>query len=180
MLLYIIYNVDLLEALRRLKEDAIGCVDDALVITTAKTFKETTRALKSFMERRQGGFNWAQNHNSNFKISKIVVMHCQPTARKPSNRPNPVLWLWGRVINEVNSYKYLGVQDAQLHWRVQENEAMAKATSYIMMFCKLTRTNLGIRPRLMCLLYISVAIPKMTYMLDVWFVPPLRNLMRTK
>ena len=41
-----------------------------------------------------------------------------------------------------------------------------------MMFHRLTRTNLGIRPRLMHLLYISVAVPKMTYVLDIWFVPP--------
>ncbi|EDQ99744.1 uncharacterized protein LACBIDRAFT_315287 [Laccaria bicolor S238N-H82] len=42
MLLYVIYNADLLEALHRLDEDAIGYVDDALVILTAKTFKEMT------------------------------------------------------------------------------------------------------------------------------------------
>ena len=54
MLLYILYNADLLEALRRLEEDAIRYVDDALVIATAKTFKGTTHALKSFMERMDG------------------------------------------------------------------------------------------------------------------------------
>ena len=172
MLLYIIYNVDLLEALRRLDEDAIGYVDDALVVATVKMLKETTRSLKNFMERRDGGFTWAQDHNSNFEISKVMVMHCQPRARKPTDCPNPVLWLRGRVIKEVDSYKYLGVHiDGQLHWRVQENEVMAKATSYIMMFRRLTCTNLGIWPRLMRQLYILVAIPKVTYLLDVWFIP---------
>jgi len=77
------------------------------------------------------------------------------------------------VVKEVESYKYLGVHiDSQLRWRVQENEAIVKATSYILMFRRLTRTNLGIRPKLMRLLYISVAVPKMTYALDVWYVPP--------
>ena len=42
MLLHVIYNADLLEALQRLDEDTIGYVDDALVVATAKTFKETT------------------------------------------------------------------------------------------------------------------------------------------
>jgi len=41
MLLYVIYNTDLLEALRQLNEDAIGYVDDALVVAMAKNFKET-------------------------------------------------------------------------------------------------------------------------------------------
>jgi len=76
MLLYIIYNADLLEALRQANEDAIGYVDDVLVIATAKTLKGTTQALKRFMERREGGFDWAQDHNSRFEISKVAVMHC--------------------------------------------------------------------------------------------------------
>jgi len=173
MLLYVLYNTDLLEALRRLDEDAIGYVDDALVVATGRTLKETTKSLKNFMVRRDGGFDWAQDHNSMFEINKVAVMHCQPRVRKPTDHPNPTLRLRGKAIKEVESYKYLGVHiDGQLRWRTQENEAMAKATSYIMMFRRLTRTNLGIRPRLMHLLYISVAVPKMTYTLDVWYVPP--------
>ena len=173
MLLYILYNADLLEALRWLDEDAIGYVDDALVVATGRTLKEMTASLKSFMERRDGGFDWALDHNSNFEISKVAVMHCQLKARKPTDRPNPTLKLRGRVIKEVASYKYLGVHiDGQLRWKIQENEAMAKATSYILMFHRLNRTNLGIRPRLMRLLYILVAIPKMAYALDVWYIPP--------
>ena len=76
MLLYIIYNADLLEALHRLEEDAIGYVNDTLVIVTAKTFMGTMCRLKSFMERREGALDWAKDHNSKFKKSKIVVMHC--------------------------------------------------------------------------------------------------------
>ena len=92
-----------------------------------------------------GGFDWDLNHNSNFKISKVAVMHCQPRARKPTDRPNPTLKLRGRMIKEVGSYKYLGVHiDGQLRWKIQEKEAMAKATSYILMFCRLTHTSLGI------------------------------------
>jgi len=77
------------------------------------------------------------------------------------------------VTTEVESYKYLGVNvDSQLRWRTQENEAVAKVTSYILMFHRLTQTSLGIQPWLMRLLYISVAVPKMMYVLDVWYVPP--------
>ena len=139
-----------------------------MVVATAKTLNQTMQALKNFMERREGSFKWAQDHNSKFKISKVAVLHCQPRARKPTNLPLPVLWLQGKAIKQVESYKYLGVHiDGQLCWRVQENKVMVKATSYVMMFCRLTCTNLGIRPRLMWLLYISVAVPKMMYALDV-------------
>jgi len=76
------------------------------------------------------------------------------------------------VAIEVESYKYLGVNvDSQLQWQTQENEAVAKATSYILMFRRLTRTSLGIQPCLMRLLYILVAVPKMMYVLDVWYIP---------
>jgi len=71
-------------------------------------------------------------------------MHCQLRARKPNDQPNPVLWLRGREIKEVSSYKYLGVHvNSQLHWRTQENEAMAKAMSYILMFFRLMCVNLA-------------------------------------
>jgi len=91
MLIYIIYNADLLEALCQLEEDAIGYVNDALVMVMAKTFTGTTRALKSFMERREGALDWVKDHNSKFEMGKITVMHCQPNARKPADRPNLVL-----------------------------------------------------------------------------------------
>ena len=104
-----------MEALRQLEEDAIGYVDDALVIVTAKTFTGTMRMLKSFMERREGALDWAKDHNSKFEMSKIAVLHCQPNARKPADCPNPVLRIEGKVIQEVTSYKYLGVHiDSQL------------------------------------------------------------------
>ena len=115
MLLYILCNANLLEALRWLDEDAIGYVDDALVVATGRMLKETTTSLKRFMERRDGGFDWALDHNSNFEISKVAVMHCQPKARKPTDHLNLTLKLRGRVIKEVASYKYLGVHiDGQL------------------------------------------------------------------
>ena len=101
MLLYILYNTDLLEALRQLDEDTIGYIDDALVVATGRTVKEMTKSLKSFMERRDGGFDWALDHNSNFEISKVAVMHCQLKVRKPTDHPNPMLKLRGRAIKEV-------------------------------------------------------------------------------
>ena len=91
------------------------------MIVTAKTFMGTMRMLKSFMERREGALDWVKDHNSKFEMNKIAVMHCQLSARKPANCPNPVLQIEGKVIQEVMSYKYLGVHiDSQLRWRTQE------------------------------------------------------------
>ena len=50
MLLYIIYNVDLLDIPDNpLMEDAIGYVDDIALIATGSNFKETTNCLKEMM-----------------------------------------------------------------------------------------------------------------------------------
>ena len=44
-----------------------------------------------------------------------------------------------------------------------------------MQFRRLTRISTGIGVKLMCQLYIVVAIPKMTYAIDVWYTPPTKE-----
>ncbi|KAF8964630.1 hypothetical protein BDZ97DRAFT_1631680, partial [Flammula alnicola] len=70
------------------------------------------------------------------------------------------------------SFKYLGVHiDSQLRWTVQAQKGVANATQWIMQYHRLTKISTGINSKLMRLLYISVALPKMTYALDVWYTP---------
>ena len=60
MLLYILFNADLLECLALLNdEDAIGYVDDAMAIAFGNNFEETTTILKRMMTRDVGGFAWS-------------------------------------------------------------------------------------------------------------------------
>ena len=56
MILYIIYNADLLEMLvLLLEEDSIGYIDDAIAIAFSKDFHEMTQAPKCMMEREDRG-----------------------------------------------------------------------------------------------------------------------------
>ena len=56
MILYIIYNADLLEMLvLLLKEDSVIYINDAIAIAFGKDFHETTQALKCMIEREDGG-----------------------------------------------------------------------------------------------------------------------------
>jgi hypothetical protein len=56
MLLYIIYNADLLEIPDiEQKDDAIGYVDDIALIARGDDFRETTHRLKSLMTKDDGG-----------------------------------------------------------------------------------------------------------------------------
>jgi hypothetical protein len=64
----------------------------------------------------------------------------------------------------------------ELRWTVQAQKGVATATKWIMQFRRLTRISTGISIRLMRRLYIAVALPKMTYALDVWYTPPTKPL----
>jgi hypothetical protein len=62
--------------------------------------------------------------------------------------------------------------DSKLHWGIQGRRAAAKATNWILMFHRLTQPSTGVSARLMQQLYLTIAIPMMTYRLDVWYTPP--------
>lgn len=180
MLIYLIYNADLMETPVSEREDAIGYVDDACFIAIGKTFTETTHILANMMEREGGGFEWSENHNSNFALDKLAVTHfarTDPSKARSTKRKDqlkaPELKLRGTVVKVAKTYKYLGVHiDNQLLWKEQTERAVAKATKWVLMFKRLAQPSKGISQKLMRKLYLSVAVPKMTYALDVWYDPP--------
>ena len=181
MILYILYNADLLELARTPEEDSLGFVDDALGLAIGKTFQDTTKTLKDFMDRpATGGFRWGHEHNSKYEIDKLAVVHftCQREADpqhpgKTQIPKHPRLKLQGKIIKDVESYKYLGIHiDRQLQWKTQMQKTISKATSYVLLFRRLTKHSTGIPAKLMRRLYLSVAVPKMMYGLDIWYTPP--------
>ena len=65
MLLYIIYNADLLDLPDDINnEDALGYVDDIALLAIGNNFEETTTRLKQMMEKEDGGIQWSKEHNS--------------------------------------------------------------------------------------------------------------------
>ena len=189
MILYIIYNADLLEIIDDdLNEDALGYVDDIALIAIGDSFEETTVKLRNLMIKQDGALNWSISHNSRFEITKSAILHLtRKTMRDPeddSNRiqlPRPPLIVNNQTIAEVQSYKYLGIQiDTQLRWKEQAQRAVANATKWLLQYRRLTKPSTGTCARLMRQLYISVALPKITYGLDVWYTPPCKQPGQTK
>lgn len=87
----------------------------------------------------------------------------------------------GQIIKEVSSYKYLGVQiDAKLRWKEQAQQAIANTTKWLLQFRRLTRPSSGTCSKLMRQLYLAVALPKITYSLDIWYTPPNKRAGQTK
>ena len=181
MLLYIYYNADILEIIDNpLKEDVIGYVDDIAIIATGENFEDTTQNLKNLMTKEDGGLQWSQVHNSKFEVTKSVVLHL---SRKTQPDPDsehghiplakPALVLEGQVIKEVPNFKYLGIQiDATLRWKEQAQRATANATKWLLQFRRLTKVSTGVKAKLMRQLYLAVALPKITYGIDIWYTPP--------
>jgi ribonuclease HI len=181
MLLYILYNADLLEIPDNIqREDAIGYVDDIAILAIGRDFDETTNQLRHMMVKDDGGLQWSRDHNSRFEVSKSAVLHLSRKTRPdpdsvhgrvPLERPK--LKLEDQDVQDVECYKYLGVQiDSQLRWKKQAQRATANATKWTLQYRRLTRPSTGVSPKLMRQLYLSVALPKITYGIDVWYTPP--------
>jgi hypothetical protein len=184
MILYIIYNSDLLEITGdEDKEDAVGFVDDIALMAIGEDFEETTERLTTLMTKEDGGIRWSRDHNSKFETSKSVVMHATRKTQWNPETDNervqldrPTLRLQGEEIKEVENFKYLGVQiDAQLRWNEQAQRATANATKWLLQFRRLTRPSTGVSSKLMRRLYLAVALPKITYGLDIWYSPPFKR-----
>jgi ribonuclease HI len=189
MLLYILYNADLLEIIDdELNEDAIGYVDDIALIASGTDFVDSTNRLKQMMTKEDGGLQWSKDHNSKFEVSKSVIVHfTRKTMPDPETErgriplDKPKLSLNGQEVVELECFKYLGVQiDAQLRWKEQAQRATANATKWILQYRRLTRPSTGVGAKLMRQLYLSVALPKITYGLDVWYTPPSKPVGYTK
>jgi len=174
MILYIIFNSDLLELVDLDDdEDAVGYVDDATILAIGDDLDDTTDKLHLIMHEDGGGLTWSEEHNSRFEVSKLAIMHAVRPRQVNELESRPRLEINGELVTEVNSYKYLGVHiDNQLRWDVQLQKATEKATAWVLNFRRLMRPSTGIRAKLMRQLFISTVIPKMTYGLDVWYTPP--------
>jgi hypothetical protein len=170
MILYIIYNTNLLEISRgKEKTEKIQAfVDDTMFLAIGKDFDETHSTLQDMMERKEGGYEWAKNHNSKFETSKFTLMDLCSQAKKEQ----PSMTLRGITLKPTPHHKFLGViVDQTLRWNAQVTHAIAKGTAYAIQLKHLSSSSMGIPMSLMRQLYTAVAVPKMLYTIDVWFRP---------
>lgn len=180
MILYIIYNADMMEIPQGRDEAAVGYVDDIALLAEGNSLEETTERLKDMMERPGGGLDWARTHNSRFEMAKVAIVHFSRCSAKAADgtrtkrRTNaPTLTLQGTDIKSCETYKYLGILiDAELNWKRQAEHAATKGIKWVALFSRLSRTKSGINAGLMRHLYRAVGIPKVTYAAEIWYTPP--------
>jgi len=169
MLLYVIYNSDLVDIAKKEKgELALAFVDDMALVVIGKTFKNNHSQLKDMMERQGGGYEWSKDQNSRFETNKFALMDF--SLNRSKNRPDMVL---RRVtIKSTGTHKFLSLMlDNELRWKAQETYATAKGANYTLLLQRLSSTTWGVPAKLVRQLYQSVAVPKITYAAAVWLQP---------
>ncbi|KAF9784728.1 hypothetical protein BJ322DRAFT_1109440 [Thelephora terrestris] len=176
MIFYAFYNAGLLEISppNCPDEQQFGYVDDIALLATGVDLSTTHSKLADMMSRPGGAFDWSDSHYSQFELTKLAVMDF--TTR--SNLPLPLTLTHPHthrttVVNATSAYKFLGVIfDPKLKWTPQGERAGRSANAWINLVRQLARTSTGISAKGMRQLYISIAMPKMSYAADVWYTIP--------
>ena len=179
MILYLFYNADLLEVATGKGQAAVAYVDDANLYVEGDTYKEAYRSIREMLLKEGGAKEWTQTHQSQFEKSKFAMVgfschRVQDPALpgKTIHEPRPSFTYEDVAILPSTEHKLLGVSlDEELRWNVQGEKAIAKAVKWTLLACRLTKPSTGVRATYMRQLYCTVAIPKFTYAVDVWYTP---------
>ena len=168
MILYQYYNAGLLDIPKNTNESAMAYVDDAILIASGTNFIETHETLTDMMTRAGGAIDWSKDHNSRFEYSKLALMDFAHRNSKKERRP---LTLLDTTLKPAANTKYLGVYlNQHLNWDTQRNYAIEKGTKWTAQIRRATAPSWGLTPKHARQLYISVAIPRILYAVDVWGV----------
>jgi hypothetical protein len=116
MIIYLFYNVDLLQVAKGLNKMAGTFVDDTAFLAKGPSFVDMHTILKRLMNREGGAFEWLRTHNSHFETSRFTLINV--TKRK--DVPRPPIQIGNNVIQLVPTHKFLGVIfDQELYWKPQ-------------------------------------------------------------
>jgi ribonuclease HI len=172
MVLYQYYNTDLLDIPEAPNETAAAYVDDAILVAMAATFEDTHKILENMMMHTDGAMDWAKEHNSKFELLKQALMDFSHRNKKADSTP---LRIANATVEPSNSAKYLGIYlDKHLNWKEQVANAVKKGTKWAAQIKRVVRPGWGLTLKHARRLYISVAMPRILYGVDVW-APPTRR-----
>ena len=116
---------------------------------------------------------WSSLHNSPLEYSKLVLVDF---AHRHSSKRRSPLCLLQTIIQPTESTKYLGVIfDQNLSWKQQHAHMIGKGTKWAMQIRRLAKPSWGLTLGNTRQLYISIAVPRIIYVIDVWCTPPYTN-----
>ena len=136
--------------------------DDDVNIAVAKYIDECIRQLQGDMATFE---EWANDFGLSFNSDKTKIMMF--TKRRFIIKPD--IFLCGKKLDWVNSYKYLGVTISQNFGWKEHLINIAQRATFTMVSCRrmMSRTW-GLSPRLSRWMYLSLVRPIMTYASMIW------------
>ena len=158
---------------------ASAFVDDTILVATAKNFTEMHNILKDMMNREGGAIEWSTKHNSKFEFSKLALINF---AHRNCKKDRPNLEMMDFTVTPTQSTKYLGVYlDQHLSWNTHIAHAIKKGVDWSLRIRRAVTPSWGLTPKHAHKLFISVALPKILYAVDVWGIPkPIEDTAITK
>lgn len=169
MALYQFYNADILEIPNSPRESVEAYVDDAILTASAKTFKEAHEILENMMLRDGGMISWSKSHNSSIEYSKLALIDF---SHHGVRKNRPPLVLPSVTVQPSNSTKYLGIMlDQHLNWAPQLAQVCSKGSKWASQIKCLPWPSWGLTPKGARKLYMSIALPRILYRIDIWCTP---------
>ena len=169
MILYQYYNADILDMPCGEHESAAAYVDDAILVATAKDFTKTHNILANMMNREGGAVEWSTKHNSKFEFSKLALIDF---THRNCKKARPRLELSDITITPTQSTKYLGVYlDQHLSWNTHVVHTIKKGVDWSLRIRRAVAPSWGLTLKHACKMYISVAVLRTLYAVDVWGIP---------
>ena len=135
--------------------------------------------MKDMMTRAGGAVEWSIKHNSKFEFSKLALIDF---AHRNSKKERRSLTLPNVTIEPSRSTKYLGVYlDQHLSWNMHVAYTVKKGATWSSQIRRVVAPTWGLTPNHARKMYISVALPRILYAVEVWGVPrPLEGLEANK
>ena len=113
MILFIIYNSDLVETMANTNELTLAFVDNMAFITIGKDFNKTHAILVDMLKQEGGGYQWSKDHNSKFETSKFALTDFSLNRSKECH----LIHVRGITIKPTKSHKFLGIiLNQELRW----------------------------------------------------------------
>ena len=143
--------------------EGIIYADDVDVIISGDNEIEMATYMQEALDIQS---QWADSHGLKFSIDKTKVMLF---TRKYKNFVRPELKLDGKVIQYVDTFKYLGVTlDTKLSWKPHVKEQVKRAKASLMIGKRMLGKRWGLSPMITSWLYTAIVRPMLTYGSVVW------------
>ncbi|KAF4211069.1 hypothetical protein CNMCM5878_003191 [Aspergillus fumigatiaffinis] len=165
-ILYLFYNVDLIEACKTQETEAVGYIDDVSILAIGPTAQHNCKILKGIHRRAEA---WAAQHGSQFAPIKYELVHF---TRDPKANNTHALCLPHATAKASPSCRYLGVyMDTKLCWDYHCERVEVEVTKRIAALLALASSTWGTGMINLRQVYRAMIVPQMLYGCSAWHIP---------